>query len=159
MIARDDSIRALGKTNINVDKPLRDDIRQLANSNGMTIVEYLRAKVKEDKRANPQAVMTSVSNPQSRLERKIDTLIDSIQAIVPDADKPENVVEFVARMMLAFSSLKTFTDKDYRYSEAKKLADDSYRTAEAITNAFNKALQTLKDDSAAKQAELKLQES
>jgi hypothetical protein len=62
-------------------------------------------------------------------------------------------------MMVYFGSFKAFTNKEYRYAEAKKLTDVSYQTAEAITQAFNKALQTLKDDSVAKQAELKLQDN
>jgi len=152
MQKRDDSLRSLGLTVIAVDKPLREDIRQLSRSQGVTMVDYIRAKVEEDKRANPQAVMTSVSNPQARIERKLDNLIESIQAMVPDADKPDSVIEFMTRMMVAFGSLKAFTDKEYRYAEAKRLIDDSYETAE-------KAIKIIKENSAAKQAELKLQEN
>ena len=160
MLKRDDSLRSLGITSIAVDVQLREDIKNEAAKRGYDRVsDYLRAKVEQDKKSNPQAVMTSITSPQARIESKLDTLISSIQSIVPESDKPENVVEFVARMMLAFSSLKTFTDKDYRYSEAKKLADDSYRTAESITQALDKAIKSVKENSAAKQVKLNLQES
>jgi len=43
MVKREDSIRSLGHTIINVDKPLRAKIKALAESEGIPMVEYLRA--------------------------------------------------------------------------------------------------------------------
>ena len=43
MQKREDSIRSLGHTVLHVDKPLRAKIKALAESEGMLMIEYLRA--------------------------------------------------------------------------------------------------------------------
>tara|TARA_Y100000310_G_C20618842_1_gene782144 strand:- start:570 stop:881 length:312 start_codon:yes stop_codon:yes gene_type:complete len=56
MQKRSDSIRSLGMTVVAVDKPLRSDIKAMAQKSGVTMVEYLRMKVLEDQEKDPQTV-------------------------------------------------------------------------------------------------------
>jgi len=62
MQKRDNNLRAAGKTSVSVDIPLRIDISAMAAERGMTAAEYLRMKVDEDKRANPQGVMVPMAS-------------------------------------------------------------------------------------------------
>jgi len=59
MQKKDDSLRSRGLTLVAVDKPLRADIKAQAAKQGITMVEYLRSKVEQDKQAEPQAIMVS----------------------------------------------------------------------------------------------------
>lgn len=99
MQKRDDSLRSLGLTMVAVDKPLRADIKAMAAQRGITMAEYLREKVAEDKRANPQGVLSSIStvgpatNKQvEELNKKLDAvLLWTFPGIVPGGDKTKTV--------------------------------------------------------------------
>lgn len=64
----DDSLRSRGLTVIAVDKPLRADIKSMAAKQGVTMVDYLRSKVEEDKQIDPQAVMVSNTAPATKAD-------------------------------------------------------------------------------------------
>lgn len=61
MQKRSDSLRSKGLTVIAVDKPLRADIKAQAAKHNVTMVDYIRSIVEEDKRGYSQAIMKQVA--------------------------------------------------------------------------------------------------
>lgn len=143
---QDGSIRSLGKTNINVDKVLRDDIRQLAQKNNMTIVDYLRLKVEEDKQADPQAVMLSNSSPVDKKISRIES------AILTVSDKLENLVKIMAELEpeeIAFFKILAYGQEREDYTPEMLKADIS-RMAEKVKSKLDSI------DTGEKQTELSI---
>lgn len=75
MAKRGDTIEALGKTIINVDKPLRDKVKKLADNEGVTMVDYLRYLVDEAEKDTPE-------QPTEEREEEVKETVKQIREIV-----------------------------------------------------------------------------
>lgn len=160
MQKRDDSLNSLGRTVIAIDKPLRADIKAQAARQGITMVEYLRAKVEEDKAADPQSVMLSNTAPATKadvksLSDKVNTLMSYIFSGKLDDDVFGNVIPALLGVQkddITITPATSLIDPD------SKLATMSRESKIALKKALLEAIDKL-DELDGKQSQLNLQDS
>lgn len=154
------SIRSLGKTNINVDKVLRDDIRQQAQKQGVTMVEYLRAKVDEDKASDPQSVLLSHTVPATKADVKsLSDKVNALMSYVFSGKLDDDVFNTVIPALLGVKKGDiTITPSTHLIEPDSKLGMLSESSKKALKKTLQEAIDRL-DESGDTQSQLNLQDS